>query len=91
MERYINLIIGSLALIGIVVWVFKRPIAPKLRRWVLEHRSQVETVAPFVFILWGGTIWALMIVKGDFSNVLAMVGASVIIGTGVFLFFIKRF
>lgn len=90
MERFINILIGLLVLAGIVLAVVKRPITPKIRRWVLAHRSLVETLAPFVFILWGGTIWTLMILKGDFSNVIAMVGASVIILIGVFFFF-RRF
>lgn len=91
MEWYIHILIGFLALAGIVVAVINRPITPKLRRWLLEHRLLVERVAPFVLILWGGTIWALLIVKRDYSNVFAMVGGSVIICTGVFFFFFKRF
>ena len=90
MERYINTLIGFLAIAGVVVMIVKRPIAPKLSQWLVAHRSFVETVAPFVFILWGGLIWALMILKDDFSNVIAMIAASVIICIGV-IFFFKRF
>jgi len=90
MERYINILIGLLVIVGVVVMVVKRPIAPKFRRWVLAHKSLVDTVAPFVFILWGGTIWALLILKSDFSNVPAMIVGSVIICIGVFFFF-KRY
>ena len=90
MERYIDILIGVLGVAGIVVAVLKRPIAPKLSRWLLKHRSVVATVAPFVFILWGGIMWALIILKRDFSNLVAMVGASVIICMGIFFFF-KRF
>jgi hypothetical protein len=86
-ERYIYILIGLLAIAGIALVVVKRPITPKLRRWVLEHRSLVERVAPFVFMLWGGTIWALIILKRDFSNVIAIAGGTVMIGTGVFFFF----
>jgi hypothetical protein len=49
-----------------------------------------EPTVPFVFILWGGAIWALILLKQDFSNVFAMVGGSVIFCTGIF-FFLKRF
>jgi hypothetical protein len=90
MERYINILIGLLAIVGVVVMIVKRPIAPKFRRWVLAHKSLVDTVAPFVFILWGGMIWALLILKSDFSNVPAMIVGSVIICMGVFFFF-KRY
>ena len=90
MERYIYILIGLLAIAGIVVAVVKRPITPKLTRSLLEHRSLVKRVAPFVFILWGGTIWVLIVSKRDFTNVGAMVAGSVIICTGVFFFF-KRY
>ena len=90
MERYINILLGFLGIAGIVVMIVKRPIAPKINRWLVAHRSLVDAVAPFVFILWGGVIWAVMILKSDFSNVPAMIAASVIIGMGIF-FFVKRF
>ena len=90
MEHYINILIGFLVIAGIVVMIVKRPIAPKINRWLVAHRSLIDAVAPFVFILWGGGIWAAMILKNDFSNVTAMIGASVIIGIGIFFFF-KRF
>ena len=86
-EQYIYILIGLLAIAGVALVVVKRPITPKLSRWVLEHRSLVERVAPFVFMLWGGAIWALIILKRDFSNVIAMAGGTVIIGIGVFFFF----
>ena len=87
MERFIHIIIGLLAIAGIVAAIVKRPVTPKLSRWLLEHRSLVERLAPFVFILWGGMIWVLIILKSYFNNVVAMVGGSVIICIGGFFFF----
>ena len=52
MERYVHILIGVLAIAGVVVAVVKRPIAPKITRWLLAHQSQVESVAPFVFMGW---------------------------------------
>ena len=86
MERYIHILIGLLAIAGIVAAIVKRPILPKFTRWIPEHQTLVERVAPFVFILWGGAIWALILLKRDFGNVFAMVGGSVIFCTGVFFF-----
>jgi hypothetical protein len=60
MERYLHILIGLLALGGIAVMIVKRPITPKLSRWLLAHRLLVERVAPFVFIVWGGAIWMLI-------------------------------
>lgn len=88
-ERYLNILIALLTLVGVVVVIVKRPITPKLTRWGLKHQWLVATLGPFVFFLWGGTIWTLIILKGDFSNVVAMVFASLIICTGVFLFFLR--
>jgi len=90
MEQYINILIGILVIAAIIVVLVKRPLTSKLSRWLLTHRLLVNRVAPFVFIAWGGAIWALMILKGDFSNLIAIVAASVIICIGVFFFF-KRF
>ncbi len=90
MERYAHILIGLLTLVGILAVLVIRPNSPRLKRWVSEHKSQVEAVAPFVFLIWGGTIWGLMIFKGDYSNVIAMVMATLIICTAVFFFF-KRF
>ena len=90
MEQYAHFVIGLLTLAGIVAVLVIRPNSRRLNRRVLEHKSLVDAVAPFIFILWGGTIWALLILKGDFSNVLAMVMASLLICTGVFFYF-KRF
>ena len=87
MGRYINTLIGLLAVAAFVVIVIKRPFIPKLTRSVLAHQLLVARVMPYVFLGWGGTIWALIILKNDFTNVLAMVGGSVIICTGVFFFF----
>lgn len=90
MEQYAHIVIGLLALAGILAIVVIRPRSRRLNRWFSEHKSLVDAVAPFVFILWGGTIWSLLIVKGDFSNVLSMVVASLLICAGVFFYF-KRF
>ena len=81
MERYVSILIGILAIAGIVVMVVKRP---KLSRWLSTHRTRVARVAPFFFIAWGGTIWALIIAKNAFDNVSAMVAGSLIICAGVF-------
>lgn len=90
MERYIHMTIGFLALAGIVVAIIKRPVTPKLVEWALKHQWLLATVGPFVLLVWGATIWALLILKDDFSNVLAMVAASGLICTAVFLI-CKRF
>ena len=90
MWHYINILIGFLAIAGIVVMIVKHPIAPKISRWLMAHRSLVDLVAPFVFVLWGGVIWVALILKRDFTIVIPMIAASVLIGTGIFFFF-KRF
>ena len=87
MDRYVNILIALIAIAGIVVMVVKRPVAPKLSRWVSAHRTLVARVAPFFFIAWGGTIWALIIAKSAFDNVSAIVAGSLIICIGVFFFF----
>ena len=90
MEQYAHIVIGLLALAGIVAILVIHPKSRRLNRWFSEHKSLVDAVAPFVFILWGGAMWALMILKGDFSKVLSMVMASLLICAGVFFYF-KRF
>lgn len=90
MEEYAHIIIGLLTLAGIGAILINRPSFPTLRRWVQAHRSQVDTVTPFVLIAWGGVIWALMIFKKDFSNVPAIIAGSLILCSGVFFLF-KRF
>ncbi|HEV8430390.1 MAG TPA: hypothetical protein VGQ41_20970 [Pyrinomonadaceae bacterium] len=90
MEDILNILITLLVLAGIVVTIVKRPIAPKISRWLLAHRVLVQRVAPFVFFAWGGGIWVLILIKGDFSNLIAMVAATAIFLTGV-LFLVKRF
>ena len=89
-ENYINIVIGLLTLAGIALVILKQPRSPKLSRWISEHRSQVETAAPFVFFLWGGVIWAALVYKSEFSNAGAMVAATILICIGVYFFF-KRF
>ncbi len=84
MERYVSILIGLLAIAGVVVTVVKRP---KLSRWLSAHRTLVARVAPFFFIAWGATIWLLIIAKSAFGNVLAMIAGSLITCTGVFFFF----
>ena len=90
MKQYAHIVIGMLTLAGIVAVLVIRPNSRRLNRWVLEHKSLIDAAAPFVFILWGGVIWALLILKGDFSKVLTMVMASLLICIGVFFYF-KRF
>jgi hypothetical protein len=63
---------------------------PKITRWVLMHQSLVATAAPFVFLVWCGGIWALLIFKGSYDNIVAMFGASLLMCMGVLFFFFKR-
>jgi hypothetical protein len=86
MGRAINILIGLTALVGIAWWVIKRP-QKDLRNWVVSHQSLIEAVAPVVFVVWGGVIWCLVIVKHDYSNIPPMVAASLLICTGIFFFF----
>ena len=87
MDHTINIVIGLLVIAGIVFSIIKRPIAPKIGRWLIRHQSRLAPFAPFVFILWGGGIWAAMIFKNDYSNIGAMVAASILVCMGIFFFF----
>ena len=87
MEQYINLLIGLLAIAAIIFVLIKRPNRRTLRRWVLARQPMVDRVASLILVFWGGMIWLLMISKRDFSNVIAIVAASVLVCAGAFFLF----
>ena len=61
-----------------------RPLNRRLQRWMEAHRFWSELGASVVMIVWGGSIWYLLISYNNYSNPFAMAAATFFIGFGTF-------
>jgi hypothetical protein len=77
-------LIAVMALTAIVGWIALRPLIPKLRRFTSSHKSQVDITFSIICILWGSGVWYLIVVKSAYSNVFAVVMASVLVCVGIY-------
>ena len=83
MDWVASLIILGLMVIGFVFLVrLTRPLSRRFQRWVAAHRSVTEIVGSLVMIVWGASIWYLLISRNNYSNTLAMVMATLLICAG---------
>ena len=78
----IGLMVGTFLLL----WVLGRPLLPRVRHWVMAHRHWTETGVSLGMIIWGAGIWYSLIAHDNYSNILAMVMASILIGIGIYFF-----
>ena len=80
-----QLFLIALMVIGyVLLWRLGRPLVPKLGRWLAAHRFWTDTIASLVMIIWGAGIWYLLISQNNYTNTLALVLGSFLIGAGIY-------
>jgi hypothetical protein len=77
-------LIAVMGITAIVGWIALRPLMPKLRQFTLSHKSQVNITFSIICILWGAGVWYLIVVKSAYSNVFAIVMASILVCVGIY-------
>ena len=75
----IGLMVGTF----LVLWVLGRPLAPKVRHWVVTHRHWTQTGVSVGMIIWGAGIWYSLIAHSNYSNIFAIVMASFLVVIGI--------
>ena len=82
-----NLLIGATAIVFTIVVIAMRvrgrPLMPRIIRWVTAHPQLANTIVSLLLIVWGAFVWYLLISKSNYSNMLAMIMASLLICTGI--------
>jgi hypothetical protein len=77
-------LIAVMAMTAIVGWIVLRPLIPKLTRFTSSHKSQVDITFSIICIIWGAGVWYLIVVKSAYSNVFAIVMASILVCVGLY-------
>jgi hypothetical protein len=77
-------LIALMVITYLIAWKAVRPLVPKLGRWVSSHRSLTEIGFSLVLIVWGAGVWYLIVTKNAYSNIFAIVMASILICAGVY-------
>src|SRR5436853_7885536 len=79
--------IAAGVLISVGLLFLLRPLIRRYYRWVQgPHSSRTNILMPWILILWGGGMWALLVAKGSYDNKPAMIAATFLSCAGVFLF-----
>jgi hypothetical protein len=77
-------LIALIVITYVIGWKLVRPLVSKIAPWMISNRSLIDIVFSIVCVLWGASIWYLIVTEKAYGNTLAIVMASILLCTGIY-------